>query len=229
MAVTITAADLATAIGKKPEIATRLLPVSSILVERYAPNAPTEIQNEAVIRCSGWLANQPASACSRDQVALPGGLGQIFAFRPSTGALRGSGAMGLLSTFKVRRGGLISGSAVSVPASPSTTDQGGASMSHFRAGFVGGEPVDVSSADYVPGKLFSLEVRLAGYDTVVTVRPSEADADLTITTRLGGLTDSTTQGLLGPRGGPALILSAVRSVGTVLAGSETLFAWFLDE
>ena len=102
-------------------------------------------------------------------------------------------------------------------------------MSHFRAGFVGGEDVDVSSDDYVPGKLFSLEVRLAGYDTVVTVRPSAADADLTITTRLGGLTESTTAGLLGPRGGPALILSAVRSVGTVLAGSETLFAWFLDE
>ena len=229
MAITLTSAALATAIKKPLEVAERLLPVASALVTRYGPLAPDAIQNEAVIRCSGWLANQPASACSRDQVALPGGLGQIFAFRPSLGALRGSGGMALLSPWVRRRGGLIPGNGVGTPASPDTQDQGGASMSHFRAGFVGGEDVDVSSADYVPGKLFSLEVRLAGFDTVVTVRPSEADADLTITTRLGGLTDSTTQGLLGPRGGPALILSAVRSVGTVLAGSETLFAWFLDE
>ena len=119
MAVTISAADLAAAIGKPLPVAERLLPVSSALVERYAPEAPEAIQNEATIRCSGWLANQPASACSRDQVALPGGLSQVFAFRPSLGALRGSGAMGLLSTFKVRRGGLISGSGVQVPQTSS--------------------------------------------------------------------------------------------------------------
>ena len=227
MAITLTSAALATAIKKPLEVAERLLPVASALVTRYGPLAPDAIQNEAVIRTSGWLENQPASACSRDQVALPGGLSQVFAFRPSLGALRGSGAMALLSPWKVRRGGLIPGNGVGTPASPDTQDQGGASMSHFRAGFVGGEDVDVSSADYVPGKLFSLEVRLAGYDTVVTVRPSEADADLTITTRLGGLTESTTQGLLGPRGGPALILSAVRS--STIPGGATFFAWLLDE
>ena len=86
MAVTLTSAALATAIKKPLEVAERLLPVASILVERYAPNAPTEIQNEATIRCSGFLANQPASACSRDQVALPGGISQVFAFRPSSGS-----------------------------------------------------------------------------------------------------------------------------------------------
>ena len=229
MAVTITAADLATAIKKPLEVAERLLPVASALVTRYGPLAPDAIQDEAVIRTAGHLAGQPPANCVRDQVSIGSNLTQVFAFRPSLSALRGSGGMALLSPWKVRRAGLVPGSAVSVPASPDTTGQGGDDMSHFRAGFVGGEDVDVSSADYVPGKLFSLEVRLAGYDTVVTVRPSEADADLTITTRLGGLTESTTQGLLGPRGGPALILSAVRSVGTVLAGSETLFAWFLDE
>ena len=110
MAVTLTSAALATAIKKPLEVAERLLPVASILVERYAPNAPTEIQNEATIRCSGFLANQPASACSRDQVGLPGGIAQVFAFRPSTGALRGSGAMSLLSPWKIRRAGSIPGS-----------------------------------------------------------------------------------------------------------------------
>ena len=97
MAVTITAADLATAIGKKLEIATRLLPVASILVERYAPNAPTEIQNEAVIRTSGWLGESAGQRKLRLGIrwhSLGSNLTQVFAFRPSSlGALRGSGAM----------------------------------------------------------------------------------------------------------------------------------------
>ena len=138
MAVTLTAQALATAIGKKLPVAERLLPVSSALVERYAPLAPDAIQNEAVIRCSGWLSNQPASACAREQISFGGGaLSQVAVFRPSTGALRGSGAMGLLSTFKVRRGGLISGSGVQVPQTSSGLPPG--SNVNNRLRFSGGK------------------------------------------------------------------------------------------
>ena len=119
MAITLTSAALATAIKKPLEVAERLLPVASDPGEtRYGPNAPTDaIQNEAVIRTSGWLVNQPASACSRDQVGLPDkGIAQVFAFRPSTWrALRGSGAMSLLSPWKVRRAGSIPGSGFRFP------------------------------------------------------------------------------------------------------------------
>ena len=85
MAVTLTAQALADAIGKPLAVAERLLPVASALVLRFTEAAPDSISDEAVVRTSGWLANQPASACSRDQVALPGGLGQTFNFRPSIG------------------------------------------------------------------------------------------------------------------------------------------------
>ena len=46
----ITAAELATAIGSDAAIATRLLAVTGPLVERYAPDAPEAIKNEAIIR-----------------------------------------------------------------------------------------------------------------------------------------------------------------------------------
>ncbi len=75
----------------------------SALVERYAPDAPQAVKNEATIRAAGWLLESPSSGI-RDERG-----GELSAgYSPSmTGCLRHSGAMGLLSPWKSRRGGSI--------------------------------------------------------------------------------------------------------------------------
>ena len=60
------------------------------LVERYAPDAPPAVQNEAAIRSE-----------------VTGDVRTTFDGARSLGALRHSGAMGLLSPWKVRRAGAI--------------------------------------------------------------------------------------------------------------------------
>ena len=72
-------------------------------VERYAPAAPSAIQNEATIRFAGWLKEAPASGARSESV------GDISpTFSPAmTGGLRASGAMGLLAPWKIRRAGAI--------------------------------------------------------------------------------------------------------------------------
>ena len=62
MAVTITAAQLAEAVGVDSTTATRLLAVATELVNRFAPDAPDAIANEGAIpdfsnpswRCVKW-------------------------------------------------------------------------------------------------------------------------------------------------------------------------------
>ena len=105
MAVTLTAAELAEAVVITSAQATRLLPVASALVERYAPAAPVAVQNEAAIRICGYLSQQPESAQRSDR------LGDVETqWQPgNVSALRHSGAMALLTFWKVRRAGGISG------------------------------------------------------------------------------------------------------------------------
>ncbi len=81
----------------------RLGPAAAALVERYAPDAPIAIKNEAVVRAAGWLAQQPAAAVRSESV---GDISTSYA-PTHTGALRHSGAMALLSPWKVRRAGAI--------------------------------------------------------------------------------------------------------------------------
>ena len=95
---------LAAAIGIEDEpMINRLGAASAALVERHAPGAPSAIKNEATIRCAGWLAQQPMAAVRSE------GTGDIrTSFAPThTSALRHSGAMALLSPWKVRRAGAI--------------------------------------------------------------------------------------------------------------------------
>ena len=110
MAVTLTGENVRDALGFKPSqlaLATRLLAVASALVTRFAPSAPDAIHNEAALRCIGWLAEAPASGI-RGQETGP----FKWEYSPHlTGALRASGAMSLLSPWKVRRAGAIGGSA----------------------------------------------------------------------------------------------------------------------
>ena len=107
VAVTITSAELAVALAGDLSGATaaHLLEVSTALVLKYAPDAPDAVQNEAVIRTSGYLLNQPSEAMS----SLKVGEGrEELTFTPSRqSALRHSGSMALLSPWKIRRAGLI--------------------------------------------------------------------------------------------------------------------------
>ena len=85
------------------DTAERLLTVTVLLVDRYAPNAPIAIRSEAILRASGWLYESPSSGLRRESA---GPLDQSFS-PAATGALRASGAMALLSPWKVRRAGAI--------------------------------------------------------------------------------------------------------------------------
>ena len=92
---------LAAAVGSSEAVAGRLGPVVSELVERYADSAPAAVKSEAVIRAAGWLAgNKPGLrkvGVSNIDIEYSGG----------QSALRHSGAMSLLSPFKIRRAGAI--------------------------------------------------------------------------------------------------------------------------
>ncbi len=103
MAVTLTAAELAEAVGVDSATAIRLLAVATALVERYAPDAEASISNEAAIRTAGWLAEQPSAAIRSE---TEGDVTTSYA-PTMMSALRHSGAMALLSPFKVRRGTVI--------------------------------------------------------------------------------------------------------------------------
>ena len=103
MAVNITAAQLAEAVGVDSPTATRLLAVATELVTRYADGAPDPLSNEATIRCAGWLAEQPSAAITSE---TEGDIRTSYAPTMQS-ALRHSGAMALLSPWKIRRAGAI--------------------------------------------------------------------------------------------------------------------------
>ena len=104
MAVTLTEADLEAALAINGALAARLRPVAVALVERYAPDAPPAVQDEAAIRCAGWLAESPAGAIRSETT---GDVRTVFDVARASSALRHSGAMSLLSPWKLRRAGSI--------------------------------------------------------------------------------------------------------------------------
>ena len=103
MAVTITVAELAEAIGTDAVTATRLLAVAAELVTQYAAGAPDPISNEATIRAAGWLSEQPAAAIRSES---EGDIRTSYA-TAAMSALRHSGGQALLSPWKIRRAGAI--------------------------------------------------------------------------------------------------------------------------
>lgn len=103
MAVTIDAIQLAGALPADLSLADRLHPVAVALVERYAPKAPEAVQNEAVIRTAGWLSEQPPAGVRSESLG-----DETYEYAPAmVSALRHSGAMALLSPWRVRRAGAI--------------------------------------------------------------------------------------------------------------------------
>lgn len=103
MAVTLTVSDLETAIQTDTATATRLLTVATALVIQYAPFAPDSIQNEAVIRCAGYLNESPSSNV-RQETAGP--VDVTYAVSQKD-ALYYSGAKSLLTRWKKRRAGKL--------------------------------------------------------------------------------------------------------------------------
>ena len=95
---------LGAALGEDDDhVTARLGAAAGALVERFAPDAPQPIRDEAVIRTAGWLRQAPSYGARSES------MGDVStAFSPSmTGALRASGAMAMLSPWKVRRAGVI--------------------------------------------------------------------------------------------------------------------------
>ena len=85
--------------------AARLGRVCAELVEEYSPGAPQPIRDEAVIRCSGWLYESTPGLA--DSKLSAGPVEVVKTFSPGLSALRHSGAMALLSPWKIRRAGRI--------------------------------------------------------------------------------------------------------------------------
>ena len=95
---------LAAAIGSSGDLAAaeRVMRVASVTVEKYAPTAPQAAKDEAVIRMGGFLLGSDYGG-----VMTEGAADQTvtYASHPVGGssAFRRSGAMGLLSPWRVRR------------------------------------------------------------------------------------------------------------------------------
>ena len=101
MAITLQASELQTLLGVDLDTATRLLNAASPIVEQFTrgSDVPGALMNEAAIRVCGYIHGQPKPAIKRESA---GPLSVSYA-ADNTSALRHSGAMALLTSFKVRR------------------------------------------------------------------------------------------------------------------------------
>ena len=91
--------------GRVDEVAETAL----VLCHRYAAAAPAEVMRESAVRTSAWLIGTRPNARS-ERKADPSGAAQEIQFANQSAtpnALRNSGALSLLSPYKVRRGGAI--------------------------------------------------------------------------------------------------------------------------
>ena len=103
MAVTITAAELASASGLDTATATRLLPVATQLVTDYAAGAPDVLANEAAIRFVGYMARSGGGVITSKNVGPVS-----VTFQSSDAAMfRNCGAAALLTRYRIRRAGAI--------------------------------------------------------------------------------------------------------------------------
>ena len=102
-AVTISVAQLAEATGAPTAVAERLLQVGAQIVVDYAPQAPTSLLNEAVIRFAGYLAQSDFGGV-RSETIGPMSVEHVV---NHSAAFRNSGAAALLTRHKQRRAGSI--------------------------------------------------------------------------------------------------------------------------
>ena len=101
--VTLTAQDLADETGASVDRAGRVLPAVAEIIAGYAPDAPTAVSNEAAIRYAGYLLASDYGGIRSESLGP-----QSADYITNHAAMfRNSGAMALLTRFKVRRGGII--------------------------------------------------------------------------------------------------------------------------
>ncbi len=100
------------------EAANHLGMVGAAMVEDYAPGAPQPLKDEAVIRFAGYLAQSDFDSIAKESV---GPLDVEYATNHAN-AWRNSGAGMLLTRWKVRRGGVIGGSAAPTSPAPPTPE-----------------------------------------------------------------------------------------------------------
>ena len=100
MAVTVTSAKLATVTGLSDSEALRLLPVVKEIVQTYAVDAPSALQNEAAYRVASYLGG---SRSGLSISSLKVGDAVDIKFRGPGSALRLSGGESLLAPYRVRR------------------------------------------------------------------------------------------------------------------------------
>ena len=86
-----------------PQRQHRLLPVAAQIVEDYAVNAPTVLQDAAVVRYVGYLGKTAGGAITSKTV---GPVSVTYQANDSA-MFRNSGAESLLTRYKVRRAGKI--------------------------------------------------------------------------------------------------------------------------
>ena len=87
------------AYDEQDELVQRLGGAAAALVEGYCSEAPQAVKDEAVVRCAGWMVQQPSAALRSEKI---GDLAVDYA-TTHVSALRHSGAMALLTVFKIRR------------------------------------------------------------------------------------------------------------------------------
>ena len=101
--VTITSAELATETAITEDRAERLLAVATLIVTKYAPDAPGELLNEAVIRLVGYFGDAGYGAVRSSAL---GPQSAEYVVNHAT-AFRNSGAGMLLTRYVLRRAGRI--------------------------------------------------------------------------------------------------------------------------
>ena len=93
--------------GLSNETVARLGAVAAARVEKYAEDAPEAVKNEAVIRLAGYMnesgKRQDFGALRADSIDPGGAIKIDKTFNPASGAFRRSGAMSLLSPWRVRQ------------------------------------------------------------------------------------------------------------------------------
>ena len=103
MAVTLTGQQLADETAAGLDRAERILAVASAIVLEYAPHAPDALQNEAVIRLGGYLAQSDYGTVREESI----GPKSVSYQMNHAMMFRNSGAQALLTRWKRRRAGLI--------------------------------------------------------------------------------------------------------------------------
>ena len=101
--VTLTAQELADETAAALDRAERILEVATATVAEYAPNAPTSLLNEAVIRLGGYLAQSDYGTVRDESIG-----NRSVSYQMNHAMMfRNSGAQALLTRHKRRRAGAI--------------------------------------------------------------------------------------------------------------------------